>query len=80
MKSARRTSLNVRNIRLALGLTQMEFASELGVSLSAVSKWECGIHIPTLIVERGIRNMAATYGLNLHTMRPFDRSSLYGVD
>ena len=73
VKSLRRTTLHVREIRLALGLTQMEFAHELGVSLSAVSKWECGVHIPTLIVERLIRNMAASYGLNLHTMRVFDR-------
>ena len=34
------TSQNIKNIRLALGLTQNEFAEILGVSKTTVSLWE----------------------------------------
>jgi putative transcriptional regulator len=33
---------DIRQLREALGLTQEEFARELGVSFSTVSRWETG--------------------------------------
>lgn len=36
----------VRAVRKAHGLTQQQFANTLGVSMSAIQKWEAGIAIP----------------------------------
>ena len=35
----------IRQLRMQKGLTQENFAKELGISAQAVSKWETGIHL-----------------------------------
>ena len=37
---------NIKNMRKAKGLTQEEFANDIGVSFQTVSKWERGTVIP----------------------------------
>jgi DNA-binding transcriptional regulator YiaG len=39
--------MNIKEIREALDLTQVEMAAILGVGIMTVSKWERGIHKPT---------------------------------
>jgi transcriptional regulator with XRE-family HTH domain len=38
---------NVRHVRIALGLTQIEFAEWIGVSNTRVSHWERGHNVPS---------------------------------
>ena len=37
----------IRRIRQNLGLSQSDFAKEVGISVSAVNRWESGQHAPT---------------------------------
>lgn len=39
---------NIKNYRLARGLSQSELAKRMGVSTQSVSKWECGISSPDI--------------------------------
>ena len=39
---------NIRNFRVAKGLSQTELADILNISPQSVSKWECGISIPDI--------------------------------
>lgn len=41
----------IRGLRLALDLTQAEFAHRLGVSLNTVSRWECGKSKPSKLAR-----------------------------
>jgi len=36
----------VRSLREFLGMTQTQFAEELGILQQTVSQWECGYHYP----------------------------------
>ena len=47
-------SLQVKKIRLALGLTQEEFAHQLGVTLSTVNRWENGRTTPSRLAKKQI--------------------------
>lgn len=40
--------INVKNIRIKLGMTQAEFASKLGITKGTVSTWENGTRLPGL--------------------------------
>ena len=44
----------IKELREKLILTQTEFAEILGVSFTTVSRWEKGIHEPTMKVKRKI--------------------------
>jgi len=44
----------IKKLREKLILTQTEFAEILGVSFTTVSRWEKGIHVPTIKVKRKI--------------------------
>jgi len=44
----------IKKLRDKLILTQTEFAEILGVSFTTVSRWEKGIHEPTMKVKRKI--------------------------
>ena len=44
----------IKKLREKLILTQTEFAEILGVSFTTVSRWEKGIHEPTIKVKRKI--------------------------
>ena len=45
-KKNKRWETILRNIRAEAGMTQQEFAEELGVSISSVANWEGGICKP----------------------------------
>ena len=47
-------STKVKKIRLALGLTQEEFAHQLGVTLSTVNRWENGRTTPSRLARKQI--------------------------
>ena len=47
-------STKVKKIRLALGLTQEEFAHQLGVTLSTVNRWENGRTTPSRLAKKQI--------------------------
>lgn len=44
--------MNIKEIRVKALLTQEEFAEEIGVSISAVRKWEIGERCPSLKQQR----------------------------
>jgi DNA-binding transcriptional regulator YiaG len=50
-------SPNVKKIRLALGLTQEEFAHRLGVTLSTVNRWENGRTTPSRLARKQIASL-----------------------
>jgi putative transcriptional regulator len=41
------TNIEIKNFRNSLGLTQMVFASKLGVTISTVQMWEAGTNKPS---------------------------------
>lgn len=45
-KAAEWDAGKVKALREFLGLTQVEFAGELGILQQTVSQWECGYHYP----------------------------------
>jgi len=45
----------IRAGRKALGLTQEEFASHLGVAEESISRWETGVMVQSRVVDRQIR-------------------------
>ena len=49
----------IRATRLRLGLTQEQFARELGVTLSTVSRWETGRARPRGLALRRIHEVRA---------------------
>lgn len=53
----------IKNIREALSLSQLEFASKLGISRSAISSYEQNQHAPS---ETLIRLIAGTYNININ--------------
>ena len=44
----------IKRLREKLILSQTEFAEILGVSFTTVSRWEKGVHSPTIKVKRKI--------------------------
>lgn len=44
----------IKKLREKLILSQTDFAKILGVSYTTVSRWEKGIHIPTINIKRKI--------------------------
>ncbi len=44
----------IKRLREKLILSQTEFAKILGVSFTTVSRWEKGVHAPTIKVKRKI--------------------------
>jgi DNA-binding transcriptional regulator YiaG len=60
------------SIRRALGMTQRDWAYYLDVAVNTVSMWETGRRAPSHLAEARIREVAASQGLDLHTMRRFE--------
>lgn len=48
----------VKGLRRHMGLTQMEFARELGVRQQTVSEWETGVYEPTLATSKHLTLVA----------------------
>ena len=67
----RRSSLRILAIRRALGMTQLEMAYFLGVTIAQLSRWENGRAKPSRLAEHAIRNVCAEHGLDLNRMRRF---------
>lgn len=67
----RRSRLRILAIRRALGMTQLEFAYYLGVTVAQLSRWENGRVKPSRLAEHAIRNVCAEHGLDLNRMRRF---------
>lgn len=54
----------VKRIRLALGLTQEEFAHRLGVTLCTVNRWENNKTTPSRLARKQIHYLAAEEGVS----------------
>lgn len=65
------SSIRVRAIRRALGMSQRDFAFYLRVATNTLSNWETGKTLPSPLAEQAIRNVAAEHGLDLHSLRRF---------
>ena len=56
-------SANIRKLRLAMGLTQEQFAAKVGVTFSTVNRWENGRGLPSplamLRIKKFKRNRTA---------------------
>lgn len=50
------TPSEIKQARLALGLTQQQFAVKLGVTVSTVSRWESGISKPSPLAVKAIQS------------------------
>ena len=79
---------NIKNIRVAMKMTQAEFGDWLGVGQGAVSKWEREISVPAasdlrLIAEKTRQNVSALMGdgeTNLATIPPPTEPQLTDVE
>jgi DNA-binding transcriptional regulator YiaG len=49
--------MDIKALRLRLGLTQEDVARQLGLALSTVSKWEQGITSPSRLAYEKIESM-----------------------
>ena len=47
----------VKSIRLALGLSQEDFAKEVGVVFSTVNRWERGRSTPLPVIVRRLKEL-----------------------
>jgi transcriptional regulator with XRE-family HTH domain len=47
----------IRGLRFKLGLTQEQFAAEVGVTFSTVNRWENGRGIPSPLARRRIEEL-----------------------
>ncbi|MCI1244821.1 MAG: helix-turn-helix domain-containing protein [Bacilli bacterium] len=53
----------IKELRSKMLLSQMEFAEYLGVSFSAVNRWEKGRYEPTIKTKRKLKELFIKYGL-----------------
>lgn len=49
-------AIQIRNLRLKLGLTQEQFAAKVGVTFSTVNRWENGKGKPSPLAMRQIKD------------------------
>jgi len=56
--------MDVKDIRLRLGLTQEELAHKLGVSWGTVARWEAGRNKPSKLAQKAIENLVREKGEN----------------
>jgi len=58
----------IRSLRQRLGMTQEEFAHEVGVTVSTVNRWENSHTEPNKLAWKAIQQLASSRGLgNLTT-------------
>ena len=55
----------IKELRLKMLLTQMEFAAYLGVSFESVNRWENGKCVPTMKIRRKLKNLFAEYQISI---------------
>lgn len=49
----------IRQLRESRGLTQEQFAREVGVTVGALNRWECGKRRPTGLSVRRLEELAS---------------------
>ena len=49
--------MNIKQLRVSLGMTQVGFAGTLGVAPSTVSRWETGKQIPSHLARKMLREL-----------------------
>ena len=54
MITMKREKVDIKALRLRLGLTQEDVARQLGLALSTVSKWEQGVTSPSRLAQEKI--------------------------
>ena len=59
----------IRSLREALRMTQEEFARELGVSFTTVSRWENGHGKPSRLAQKQLQDLADRHGIALDKNR-----------
>lgn len=57
----------IKKLRDQLIMTQEEFASLLGVSITSVNRWETGKHLPTTKVKRKIVELCKENNIELES-------------
>lgn len=55
----------IKKLRDKLILSQTEFAASLGISYTTVSRWESGLHEPTIKMKRKIVELCKQNNINL---------------
>lgn len=63
----------VKRLREQLGLTQEQFAREVGVSFSTVNQWENGRRRPQPFLQRRLLELEEGLPSRLHRRRPARR-------
>jgi len=58
----KREKIDIKTIRLRLGLTQEDVARRLGLALSTVSKWEQGVTSPSRLAQEKIERIFGKRG------------------
>lgn len=57
--------MDIKELRLGLKLSQEEFARRLGISTSAIQKWESGVRTPGRLATREIERLMAKAGIKV---------------
>ncbi len=65
------TATMIRKLRLALGLTQEQFAAKVGVTFSTANRWESGKSKPSPLAMQQIKELSAEP--NHRTRKPSKR-------
>jgi len=60
--AADRAKHSIRRVREKLGISQEQFAHEIAVTVSTVSRWETGHATPSNLAWRAIRALATEHG------------------
>lgn len=60
--AADRAKHSIRRVREKLGMTQEQFAHEIAVTVSTVSRWETGHAVPSNLAWHAIRDLATEHG------------------
>ena len=55
----------IKKLRNKLILSQTEFAALLGISYTTVSRWESGLHEPTIKMKRKIVELCRQNNINV---------------
>lgn len=55
----------IKKLRNKLILSQTEFAALLGISYTTVSRWESGLHEPTIKMKRKIVELCRLNNINM---------------
>jgi putative transcriptional regulator len=55
----------IKKLREKLILSQIEFASLLGISYTTVSRWESGKHEPTIKMKRKIIDLCKQHNISV---------------